>query len=240
MKAQERHRLKENAFATNTGLVIQNVAEHKDRWVAGGIALVVLLIAAGGYAFWSKQRREAGGAQLGNALAIEQSIIAPAPTVPGATQAPGTFPTELARSEASLKAFQDIAKEFGSSKVGVTARYHAGIALMNLGRYQEALQAFDQTVADAGSTVYGPMAKMGRGEALLEAGKHDDAIKVFTELSGDRDGALPVDGVLMQLARSCAKAGKPQEARAAFKRVVDEFPDSPYAQEAQKQIALLG
>jgi TolA-binding protein len=115
-----------------------------------------------------------------------------------------------------------------------------GIAFMSLGRYADAQQAFEQTAADAGSTVYGPMAKMGRGEALLAARKYDDAIKAFTELSGDRDGALPVDGVLMQLARSCAKAGKPQEARAAFKRVVDEFPDSPYAQEAQKQIALLG
>ena len=33
------------------------------------------------------------------------------------------------------------------------------------------------------------------------------------------------------------KAGKTQDARAAFKRVVDEFPDSPYATEAKQQIA---
>ena len=240
MKAQERHRLKENAFATNTGLVIQSVAENRQRWFGVLIALVVLVIAAGGYAFWAKQQREAGGIQLGQALAIEQAIIAPAPTVPGATQAAGTYPTEQARGEAALKAFQDIASQYGSSKVGVTARYHTGIALLGLGRYADAQQAFEQVVNDAGSTVYGPMAKMGKGEALLQAGKFDDAIKVFTDLSGDRDGALPVDGVLMQLARAYTKAGKAQEARAAFKRVVDEFPDSPYTQEAQKQIALLG
>ena len=51
---------------------------------------------------------------------------------------------------------------------------------------------------------------------------------MLTDLSAQRDGALPVDGVLMELARVCRKAGKTQEARAAFKRVVDEFPESGY------------
>jgi TolA-binding protein len=240
MKAHERHKLKENAFATNTGLVFQHVTENRDRWVAGLIALAVLVVVAGGYAYWRKQQGEAGGTQLGQAFAIEQATIAPAPTLPGATQAVGTFPTEQARAEAALKAFQQIATEFGSSKVGVTARYHTGVALMSLGRFPEAQQAFEQTAADAGSSVYGPMSKMGRGEALLAAGKYDDAIKAFTELSGDRDGALPIDGVLMQLARTFSKAGKVKEARATFKRVVDEFPDSPFLQEAQRQVAALG
>ena len=48
---------------------------------------------------------------------------------------------------------------------------------------------------------------------------------------------LPVDGVLMELARACLKAGKTQDARAAFKRVVDEFPESSYVAEARQQLA---
>ena len=35
------------------------------------------------------------------------------------------------------------------------------------------------------------------------------------------------------------KAGKPQDARAAFKRVVDEFPQSSYSADARQQLALL-
>jgi len=45
--------------------------------------------------------------------------------------------------------------------------------------------------------------------------------------------------VLMQLARAYIKAGKMQEARSTFKRVVDEFPDSTYASDARQQLAAL-
>jgi TolA-binding protein len=240
MKAHERHRLKENAFATNTARVLENVTANRDRWTMGAIAIVVILAGAGGFAWWTKHQRERGGAELGEAMAMEQAQIAPAPTVPGATQTPGTFPTETARNEAVLKAFEKIANENGSSSVGITARYHMAVALMSLGRYADAQQAFEKTTADAGSSVYGPMGRMGRAEALLMGGKFDDAIKAFTDLSGERDGSLPVDGVLMQLARAYQKAGKTQEARATLKRVTDEFPDSPFAQDARQQLALLG
>jgi outer membrane protein assembly factor BamD (BamD/ComL family) len=46
--------------------------------------------------------------------------------------------------------------------------------------------------------------------------------------------------VLVQLARTYVKAGKATEARATFKRVVDEFPNSNYVSEARQQMALLG
>jgi TolA-binding protein len=240
MKSQERHRLKENAFASNTMRVLDSVTEHRDRWIAGGVVFAVLIVAMGAYGYWQKHQSEAGGALLGIALAIEQAPIAPASTVPGASQAPGTYPTEQAKNEAALKAFEQIATQYGSSPAGVTARYHVGVAQLAVGHFAEAQQAFEKTAADAGSSIYGPMARMGRAEALLYAGKFDDAIKSFTELSAERDGVLPIDGVLMQLARSCAKAGKAQEAKATFKRVVDEFPESPYATEARTQLARLG
>jgi TolA-binding protein len=240
MKAQERHRLKENAFASNTIRVVESVTEYRDRWIAGSLTVVLLIVAAGGFSLWQKRQREAGGAMLGIALAIEQSQIAPASTVPGAKQTPGTYPTEQARNEAALAAFQQVAAAYGSANAGLTAQYHVGVAQLAMGHFTEAQQAFEKTAAAAGSSVYGPMSRMGRAEVLLAAGKFDDAIKAFTELSAERDGLLPIDGVLMQLGKSCAKAGKTQEAKATFKRIVDEFPDSPYVTDAKTQLTLLG
>lgn len=240
MKAQERHRLKENAFASNTMKVIESVTAHRDRWLGGALVLVVLIAAVGGFNLWRKHQSEAGGAMLGIALAIEQAQIAPAPTVPGAKQTPGTYPTEQARNEAALKAFEQVAATYGSADAGLTARYHIGVAQLAMGHFTEAQQAFEATAAAAGASVYGPMARMGRAEVLLAAGKYDDAIKAFTELSAERDGLLPIDGVLMQLGKSCQKAGKTQEAKATFKRIVDEFPDSPYVTDAKTQLTQLG
>ena len=94
--------------------------------------------------------------------------------------------------------------------------------------------------ARGGSSAYGAAAKLGQSQALVAQGKFDEAIKVLTDLSAQRDSDLPTDGVLMELARVCQRAGKTQEARAAFKRVVDEFPQSGYAGEARQQLATMG
>ena len=84
------------------------------------------------------------------------------------------------------------------------------------------------------------MAQLGRAQALAALGKYDDAIKILTDLSGQRDGALPIDGVLMELAAGLERAGKTQDARAAYKRVVDEFTESSYAGEARQRLAAIG
>jgi TolA-binding protein len=239
MKAHERHQLKQNEFAQTTARLVETVTANRDRITM--IAVVVLLIVAigGGYIYWRKRTADKAGAMLGVAMSVQQSQIVPAPTVPGATQAPNTYPTERARQEAALKAFQEVAATYPSTDAGIAAQYHAAGVLLSLGRLAEAEKAFSDVASRTGASVYVPMAKLGRAEALAGQTKYDDAIKTLTDLSADRDGALPIEGVLMELARTCVKAGKKEEARAAFKRVVDEFPESAYSQDARQQLALL-
>jgi TolA-binding protein len=239
MKAQQRHQLKQNEVARTAARAVETFTENRDRIMT--ITVIVLLVAAiaGGWFYWRKRTNDKAGAMLGVALTITNSPIVPAPTIPGATQAPGTYPSDRARQEASLKAFQDVATAYPSTTAGLAAQYHAGASLLLLERFPEAEKTFADVAARAGSSVYGPMAKMGRAEALAGESKYDDAIKVLTDLSADRDGALPVDGVLNELARACVKAGKKAEARAAFKRIVDEFPESVYSTDARQQLAAL-
>ena len=91
-----------------------------------------------------------------------------------------------------------------------------------------------------GSTIYGSMAKLGLASTMLAEGQSDQAIKAYEDLAAVRDSVVPVDGVLMQLAKAYAQLGKKSEARTTFKRVVDEFPDSPYVESARQQMTLLG
>jgi TolA-binding protein len=239
MKAQERHHLKQNQVAQTAARVLETFTANRDRIMMISVVVLLVLAIGGGYFYWRKRTNDKAGAMLGIAMAVGQSQIVPAPTVPGATQAPNTFPTERARQEAALKAFQEVAATYPSTDAGLAAQYHAAGALLSLGRLAEAEKAFADVAARTGSSVYVPMARLGRAEALVGQTKYDDAIKTLTDLSADRDGALPIDGVLMELARTCVKAGKKEEARAAFKRVVDEFPESAYSQDARQQLALL-
>jgi TolA-binding protein len=240
MKAQERHHLKQNEFAATTAKLAGSVSENRSQilMIAGAVVLVAAIV--GGYFYIQKQRNDGANALFGAALTIENAQVVPAPTLPMATQQAGTFPTEQARGEAALAAYQKVIDAYPNHDVGLAARYHRAGVLLGLGRAQEAETAYADVAGRAGASITAATARLGQAQALAAQKKFDDAIKVLTDLSGQRDGALPMDGVLMELARVCQKAGKTQDARAAFKRVVDEFPQSGYAGEARQQLAAIG
>ena len=236
MKAEERHHLKQNEFAQTTMRVASTLAEHRDRIVVILGVLVALTAVVGGYFWWQGRTSSQADALFGRAMAIGQAQIAPAPTVPGATQTPNTYPTEQARQAAAVQAFQELALAYPSTSTGIAAKYHVGALFLDAGRLPEAEQAFREVATGAGRSLYGPLARLGLASALSAQAKHDEAIKILTDLSGDRDGALPVDAVLMELGRACLKAGKIPDARAAFKRIVDGFPDSSFVAEARQRL----
>ena len=241
MKSQQRHQLKQNDFAATVGRLTTTVRDQRDRVMLMAIVVIAVLGAGLGYYFWSKHSSERAGADFAAAMSVAESQIAPAPTVPGAKQAAGTFSTAKARQEAALQAFQQVATAHRSTPDGLAASYQAASILFALGRLPEAEKAYQDVVARAGaSSIYGPTARMGLAETLTSEGQYDRAIKEYADLAAQRDGLLPVDGVLVQLARAYLKAGKTNEARATFKRVVDEFPSSAFVGEARTQMALLG
>jgi TolA-binding protein len=240
MKAGERHHLQTNEFAVRMAWVAEQLTTNLNRILT--IAGIVIVGGAiiGAYFYMQKQSADRASAELGAALTIMQSPIAPASTIPGASQAPGTFPSDAARGEAAIAALQKVVDGHTSGDTAAAARYHLASTYMSLGRAADAERMFANAIAKGGSSLVADMAKLGHVQALAAQQKYDEAIKTLTELSAQRDGKLPVDGVLMELARVCRKAGKTQEARAAFKRVVDEFPDSGYVGEARQQLATMG
>ena len=186
----------------------------------------------------ARQGGDQASAAFGAAMLIEQSQVVPAPTLPGATQQAGTFPTEQARNEAALTAFRKWSTRIRTTTPGLAARYQlAGLHLLAAGPRRRGRDAVCRVATNARLVALRPdgAARPGAGAGGRSASSTTRS-KILTDLSAQRDGALPMDGVLMELARVSGKAGKTQEARAAFKRVVDEFPQSGYAGEARQQL----
>src|SRR5688572_18403192 len=240
MKAGERHHLKTNEFAVRLARGTEMVATHRDRFMLAALAVVVIVVAIAGYSWYRGNTTGKAEALLGAAMTTYEAPIVPAPTVPGAAQQAGTYPTETARSEAALAGFQKIIDEYPSTTAAIAARYHRACALMALRRLSDAEKGFEEAIASAGSTIFAPMSKLGQASALVASGQFDKALPIYEALAADRDGQLPVDGVLMQLGRAYAQAGKAAEARTIYKRVVDEFPDSNYVGQARQEIVKLG
>lgn len=239
MDAKHRHELKQNEFAMATMTVADRIAEHRTTilTVLGVVAVVAVIV--GGVMVYRANQANKAGALLGIALATAEAPVVPAPTLPGATQTPGTFPTAEARAEAAAQAFTEVTAAYPGTEAARVARFHIAGQMLAGGKAAEAEQAYGTLATDEGNTLRGQSAKLGHAEALMALGRTDDALRIFAELAAQRDGAMPVDGLLMQLGRASQRAGRTAEARAAFQRIVDEFPESTFIMSAQQQIAAL-
>jgi TolA-binding protein len=242
MKSQERHKLKENEFA-RTVRQTRAALEARRRDLMWGLVVVVALLASvGGYVGWRQVRAGRATELLATALAVYQAPVvppaAPAPGSPAPVQQPGTYMSEKAKIEAALPKFIEAADRYPNTDPGIAARYHAASILATLGRYPEAEQKYQEVVSKGGSTIYGRTARLGLADAQLAQNKFDSAINIYTELSRDTNSQMPLDGVLMQLGRAYARAGRKEDAVRAFSRVADEFPQSMYAADAKKELEL--
>jgi len=240
MKSQERHKLKENEFA-RTVAHARDVMASRQKDIAWAIAVVVILLAGvGGYMWYRQSTASRGTDLLATALAIYESpvvpVAAPAPGSPAPVQQPGTYLTEQAKLEAALPKFIEAADKYPTTAAGITARYHAAAILASLGRYGEAEQRYQEVVSKSGTGLYARTGRLGLAETQLAQKKYDSAINIYTEMSRDTTSMLPVDGVLMQLGRACALAGRKEEAARAFTRVTEEFPQSMYMADAKREL----
>jgi TolA-binding protein len=151
--------------------------------------------------------------------------------------ATGTFATEEAKLNAAVPKLKQAADAYPDSTAGITARYHLAGALASLGRTQEAIDAFTAVMERAGAdSLYGRMARLGRAETQAQAGQLDAAIATWKELVTENAEEIPVDAILMGLARAYVQKGDTAEARKTFTQLVDQHPDSTYTAEARAEL----
>ena len=250
MKRSERHHLKENAFA----VALARFQDRAESWgtglaIAGGVALAAVVL-FGGYTWWSERAEATAGVLLAEALVVADAPVVPPPVdaaageaeaaEPPFTQPPGSYPTIEAKMSASLPKLLETADAYPSTPSGITARYRAAAALAALGRHDEAAEHYRQVVDSDEGGVYGRMATLGLASVEMSRGAYDEAIALLEPSSvSASEASLPVDGVLMQLGQAYRLAGRADDARAAFQRIMDEFPTSLYFPNAERELQVL-
>jgi len=250
MKRSERHHLKENAFA----VALARFQDRAESWgtglaIAGGVALAAVVL-FGGYTWWSERAEATAGVLLAEALVVADAPVVPPPAdaaageadaaEPPFTQPPGSYPTIEAKMSASLPKLLETADAYPSTPSGITARYRAAAALAALGRHDEAAEHYRQVIDSDEGGVYGRMATLGLASVQMSRGAYAEAIALLEPSSvSASEASLPVDGVLMQLGHAYRLAGRADDARAAFQRIMDEFPTSLYFPNAERELQVL-
>jgi hypothetical protein len=242
MKGTERHKLKENELSSALAEASARFSENRNTFGSVGVIVLLVALGAGGYWAWKTRTETRAQLLLSDAVAVVQSPVEDPKSVNGKlTQAPNTYPTINARADAAVKKFAAVYDMYPSTSAGIAARYYAAAALSMLGRNAEAAQQYQEVMDRAGTKqFYGRMAQLGKIESQMQAKQFEQAVTAAQTLANNTtDAGLPRDAVLMELGRVYAAAGKKAEAKQTLDKLVAEFPDSPYADEARQLLPTL-
>ena len=244
MKRKERLHLKENELV-HTIESARDFLETRQRQITGAvIGVVVLALAVIGFMVYRSQTQSRGSGLLAEAMVALNARVVPTGATgeenlpAGATLgATGTFSTEEAKLKAALPKLKAAVDAYPDSASGITARYHMAGALATLGRNQEAITEYDEVVKRSGaSSLYGRMARLGKADTQAHSGQLDAAIATWKEMTTANNDDLPVDAILIELARAYVQKGNTEEAKKTFSLIVDQHPNSPYLPEARTEL----
>ena len=243
LKQHERHHLKDNELAMAINQAQSWVQNNSSTLTATVAAIAIVVVAVLGYMAYRNSSDDKARVALAEAMVIEEARVMPPGPPTGATtdpnaiggQLPGTYPTEKAKLEAAIPKFQAAADAFPSTDSGQTARFHLARSYVTLGRFDEGLKEYDKVIA-GGNALLARSARLGKADAQLRAAQYDPAIATFKQIVDTKEAGLPMEAVLMELARAYKLAGKIEDARKTLTQIVEQHADSPYAAEARAEI----
>jgi hypothetical protein len=204
--------------------------------IVGGLAAMAIVV--WGVWYWRSSRVESANELLGDALRVSGGEVVASGAKPDDPLAP-TFASEAERDGRARELFERLAASSGPTGAGAAARlwlaeraFAAGDRAGARRRWQEVAEPATGELAAAARLALARLDREeGKGEAL--------AVSLRQELDSGT-GALPADVLLAELARTYETLGKAGDAAAAWKRLVDQHPESAYADLARQQLAASG
>ena len=235
MKRELKKQIKQDEFVSWLDHTITWMKTHEREAKMTGA--IVAAVAAGwlGLSTWTSSRARAAEEELSAAL---KTFHAPVAGEPGAeTEGPAkVFATAAERYRQAAQELAEVHRKYGSQPAGRRARYYEGLSRLELGQYDEAQKALSEVAAARSDKELTPsLARLQLADLEQRRGRTDEALKLYQQMADDTSLALPRDHVLMALSSALEQARRLPEAREAYRRLADEFPDSPYASEARRR-----
>lgn len=134
--------------------------------------------------------------------------------------------------------FIKIAKKYSGTAAGNLAHYYMGVSYLKMGDYKNAIKELNDF--DGKGTMVGSMAAGVLGQAYMESGDNAKAIEAFKKATSDKEDMAITPMYLYQMGLAYEAANNVNEAKAAYKRIRDEYPKSMQAREIDKDLARLG
>ena len=190
------------------------------------IAIVaLLLLVAGGYAYKYLVMDK-------NEVAAAEMVVAAQDNFAGETP---NYDLALNGDETGA-GFLAVAEQYGSTKAGNLAKHYAGICYLHLGDLEKAAEylAKYKAVRGLAAEVVNAQNLGLQGDVAVELGDYAKAAKLFAKAVKASENNFTAPLYLYKQGLALAAAGKAEEAKACYKAITEQYPNSVEARDAEK------
>lgn len=234
MRREHRRELKHDRFVEEIGSLSSKARENQRLIVVGAVALVLVALAVYGVMAWRSSHEQKAQDALSAAI---DTVDSPLLAQPGAQPVPGAkFKTEAERSAAAEKQFKDVTSNYSGTDAADIAGLYLARFQASRGDTNGARQLLQKFIAEHPQHVLVGSARFSLYQLRIENG---EAAQVANELQTEiakPTPVLPPDTLLVLLAHAYDAQNNGVKAKEAYKRITTEYPDSPYALEAQRRV----
>lgn len=232
MDRQQRHDLKHDRFVDEIGALSVRARANQRLLLAIAGAVIGIAVIAFGIYFYRASREEQ--AQHSLAAAIETAEASVGPQQPQGATGPH-FKTETERTAAAERLFKDVqAKHSGSDAADVAGLYLARIAVSR-GDVKTARSMLEEFVDEHDDNILVGPARFSLYQLRVENGEAPQVVKELEAELGKSEPVLPGDSLLLLLAQAYDLQGNAAKSKEAYRRITNEFPESPYVVEAARR-----
>lgn len=198
------------------------------------IAAVVIAAAIFGWKAYSERQTVKASAAFDDAMKIFQARLrTPAePTEPGEV----TYVDEKTKFTDAAQKFNDVAKKYPRTRPGQLAGYYLALSDEHLGKDADAKKLL-QSVSSSGDEEFSSMAKFQLAQ-LDDRSGDAAAAKLYQELIDKPTVLVPKPVVMLALAEHYRQKD-PAQAAKLYAQIKSEYPDTPIADQADQELALL-
>lgn len=234
MDRQHRHDLKHDKFVDEIGVLSSKARDNQRLLIGVAVAVLAAALLFYGWQFYRGGREEKAQALLATAITtFDAPVGAVTPQQPAATP---QFKTEQEKMAAAEKQFQELQSKFGGSDAADVANLYLARIAVSKGDAAGGRKLLEQFVADQGDHILASTARFSLFQLRIDGG---EAARVASEIEAELakpEPELPGDSLLVLLARAYEVQGQPEKVTQVWRRITVEFPESPYAVDAQRRL----
>ena len=234
MDRQHRRDLRHDKFVDEIGSLSTRARENQRLLYTITLGLVVVALIGYGIYFYRSNREQKAQDLLATAIdTIESPLITPGqPAAPNAK-----FKTEAERTAKAESQFNDLEKQYSGTDAADVGNLYLARIQASRGDVAGAKKLLEAFISDHPDHLLVGAARYSLYQLRIESGEAAQvATEVDRELAKQKDQILPGDTLLVVLAHAYDAQGNDAKSKDAYRRIVTEFPDSPYAVEANRRV----